>query len=388
MSFLSDKKKAHEGFAIQALKANKYADALFHAVKTAEYGFDLAEQTDGKVAQAYVEDANEWLEIARRIKEKVTSGVPARLSDQQGDNQQGNNKESENGEKSSTAAAWLMTEKPDIRLDDVAGLDEVKQVIREDVLNAIKYKDAYQRCKIPPGGGALMYGPPGNGKTFIARAIAGELDAAFFSVSGAQIKNKYVGETEKNMRLLFEEAAKHERAVIFLDEIHSILARRGREKVSAVDEFLVMADGIAKRKNNLLILGATNYPWMLDFAVFRRLEKIIYVGLPDLAAREKIFALNFKDVPVAEDFSCAEFAEKSGRFSGADIARICTDSKKLAVERMINSNSDRPVVTKEDVLDAISAMKPTVSPELIQQYRDWEKSFFEGGTFDAGMDDD
>lgn len=232
-----------------------------------------------------------------------------------------------------------------------------------------------------------MYGPPGNGKTFIAKAIAGELDAAFFSASGAQLKNKYVGETEKNMRLLFEEAAQHERAVIFLDEIHSILAKRGREKVSAVVEFLVMADGISKRKNNLLILGATNYPWMLDFAVFRRLEKIIYVGLPDLAAREKIFALNFKDVPGADGFSCAEFAEKTGRFSGADIARICTDAKKQAVERMINSNADRPMVTTEDVFTAIAAMKPTVSLELIQRYRDWEKSFFDGGTFDSSDDE-
>ncbi|MDD3587887.1 MAG: ATP-binding protein [Thermoguttaceae bacterium] len=383
MSFLSDKRKEHASLTIRALKANNYADALFHAVKTAEYGFDLAEQTDGKVAQAYVEDANEWLAIGSRIKDKIRSGVPACQSDQQGEN-----KESENPEKPSTAVPWLMTEKPDIRLDDVAGLDEVKRVIREDILNAMEYKDAYQMCKIPSGGGALMYGPPGNGKTFIARAIAGELDAAFFSASGAQIKNKYVGETEKNMRLLFEEAAKYERAVIFLDEIHSILARRGREKVSAVDEFLVMADGIAQRKNSLLILGATNYPWMLDFAVFRRLEKRVYVGLPDLAAREKIFTLNFKDVPVAEDFSCAEFAEKAGRFSGADIARICTDSKKRAVGRMIDSSADQPLVTKEDVLAALDAMKPTVSPELIQQYRDWEESFSKGGTFDAGTDDD
>ena len=104
---------------------------------------------------------------------------------------------------STKASQWILTEKPTVRLKDVAGLEEVKRVIQEDVFNPMKYGEAYRQCKIPRGGGALLYGPPGNGKTFIVKAIAGELDATFFSVSGAQIKNKYVGETEKNMRALF-----------------------------------------------------------------------------------------------------------------------------------------------------------------------------------------
>ncbi|MDO4588086.1 MAG: ATP-binding protein [Planctomycetia bacterium] len=220
-----------------------------------------------------------------------------------------------------------------------------------------------------------MYGPPGNGKTFIAKAIAGELNAAFFSVSGADIKDKYVGETEKNMKRLFEEAAKYDPAIVFIDEIQSLLARRGNEKVSAVDQFLVMTDGVISRKNNLLLLGATNYPWMLDDAVFRRLQKLIYVGMPDAPARNKIFRLQFEGVPTNGELPYDEFEEESKQFSGADIARICGTAKKIALQRIKTTSSD-PMVCADDVFQAIRETRPSVNQQLIQKYKDWEKSFF------------
>lgn len=374
MSFYTDKKSEHEVAAVRALENKKYVEAHFHVLKAAEMGFSLAEHSSGLVAQAYINDANDLLDLSRQIKEHFPVS-PKQKSDDDDDNKD------ENEPKDDKVNRWRMTEKPDIRLKDVAGLDEVKRVIQEDLLDAVQFEDAYRKLKIPSGGGALMYGPPGNGKTFMAKAIAGELDAAFFTVSGADMKDKYVGETEKNMRLLFEAAAEYDRAVVFIDEIQAILSRRGREKVSAVDQFLVMTDGVKERKNMLLILGATNYPWMLDDAVFRRLGKLIYVGMPDAPARKKIFQLQFDGVPTAPDFPYDEFALLSDRFSGADIARICADAKKKSVQRMKSDSADAPLVRKEDVLEAIDQTKPTVNPDLLQQYKDWENSFFNGGVF-------
>lgn len=371
MSFHSEKKKEHGRLAIQAVSDSNYTDAFFHLVKEAEYGLCLAESCEGAVSKAYLNDAKDILALAKEVKQKALAV---------GKTIDGHTKSEL--ESDSKASQWLLKEKPTIKLDDVAGLDDVKKIIEEDVLNAMKYSEAYRTCKIPPGGGALMYGPPGNGKTFIAKAIAGELDAAFFTASGAQIKSKYVGEAEKNMRLLFEEAAKSERAVIFLDEIHSLLGRRGNEKTNLVDEFLVLADGIQERKNNLLILGATNYPWLLDQATFRRLQKMIYVGLPDQAAREKIFTLQFEGTPISENIDFNQFAEQTEGYSGADVARICTAAKKNAIRNMIASKAEKPIITAENIATAIQETSPTTNLEQITKYQEWRDSFATGHSLD------
>lgn len=381
MSSALEQKNRYESAGIRALHEGDHKTAFANLAKASECAIHLAERTDGIVSQAHLADARDLIELARRAQQKgqdrkkpvVVSSVSPQESQEA---------------VPSKASQWILTDKPTVRLTDVAGLEDVKRVIQEDVFNPMKYGEAYRQCKIPPGGGALMYGPPGNGKTFIAKAIAGELDAVFFSVSGAQIKDKYVGETEKNMRLLFEEAAKHDRVVIFIDEIHSILGRRGNEKVNVIDEFLVLADGITERKNNLLILGATNYPWLMDDAVFRRLGRLIYVGMPDRAARRKIFELQFDGVPVEQDFSLDEFADRSERFSGADVKQISSTAKKRAIARMIDSAADSPVVLKDDVFTVMQAMTPTVRPELIEKYRAWRETLTGGGEFsDSGNED-
>ena len=146
---------------------------------------------------------------------------------------------------------------------------------------------SYERFRVRPGGGVLMYGPPGNGKTYIARAIAGELEAAFIAVDLAAVKSKYVGDTAKNLRSIFDEALRHDSAVIFLDEVDALLSRRGNRRVDSVPQFLMLTDGLVKTERCLLLLGATNQPWTLDDAVLRpgRLGIHLYVGPPDAKAR-------------------------------------------------------------------------------------------------------
>lgn len=391
MSFNSDKKREHEQLAEKALAQRDYAKAFFHTAKAADYGFNLAEQSEGRLAKAYLQDANELLDIATKLKEKAraepSAEKPAKLSEK--DTTGNGDKDSPDAE--NLASQWQLSERPDIKLDDVAGLDEVKEALREDVICAFNHPEIYERFKVEGGGGVLMYGPPGCGKTFIAKAIAGELDAAFFTVDASQIKDKYVGETEKNMRRLFEEARKNKRAVIFLDEIDAILQKRGRQKVNAVTQFLILADGVSSNPGDcmLLLLGATNKPWSVDPAALRpgRFGKQIYVGLPDRTARKAIIQYCLKDVPVEDGFPFDKIADTTEGFSGADMAEMCSRAKKKAILRQIDSGKDE-VVTHEDIQMILKKLSQSVSAEQLIEYEKWRDSHAPHDDEDDGDSDE
>jgi len=375
MSFNSDKKAEHESMAEKALQKKDYAKAFFHTAKAAEFGFNLAEMSDGRLAKAYLDDANELLGIAAKLKKKAGQKKKVKQA------AEADGKDSGGGKDDPADSPWQITERPDIKLDDVAGLGEVKAALREDVILPFNHPEVYDRFGVRGGGGVLMYGPPGNGKTFIARAIAGELDAAFFTVDASQIKDKYVGETEKNMRKLFEDARKHERAVIFLDEIDAIVQKRGAQKVNAVTQFLIMADGITNMDDGgmLLLLGATNKPWSIDPAALRpgRFGRQIYVGLPDAKARAGIIEYSFKNIPLDENLSFKKAAQKMEGFSGADVAEVCGRAKKKAIMRQIETDREE-VVTQQDFLDSISNFSPSVSKADLAAFEDWRKEHSSG----------
>ncbi len=363
MSFIADKKREHESAAEQALVEKDYARAFFHTAKAAEYGLTLAEQSEGKIAQRYVEDAFELIDIAGQLKKKASTRAPA-------ENRKALSEAG--GEEDSPKTHWELKQKPTEKLNDVAGLDDVKQELREKVIEPFLHPELYERFKVRGGGGILMYGPPGNGKTFVAKAIAGELEAAFFNVNASQIKDKYVGETEKNLQRLFDEARTQDRSVIFLDEVDHLLARRGNRKVGTVAQFLSLTDGLITNTNCLLVLAATNKPWMLDEAVIRpgRLGTHIYVGPPDAPAREAIIAFNLKDVPVAGDVSIAEIAAKTNGYSGADIAELSDRAKRAALNRQLLTGNKENVLP-DDFAAAIQKVLPSITPELLKQFESW-----------------
>jgi len=379
MSFYADKKREHEASAEKALMVRDYAGAFFHTAKSAEFGLKLAEQSDGRIALRYAEDALELIDIAAELKAKASSqsreSVRRAMKEAAGT--------AEDDEPPST---WELHERPGTRLDDVAGLDEVKEILREKVIYPFQHPEVYERFKTYAGAGILMYGPPGNGKTYVARAIAGEIDAAFFPVDLSTIKSKYVGETAKNLTSLFAEAAKHERSVLFLDEVDALLGKRGNRKIDSVAQFLALTDGLKKNTNCMLLLTATNKPWLLDDAVIRpgRLGTHIYVGLPDAKAREAIVALNMRGVPMAAGVSFAEIAAKTEGCSGADVAAICDKAKMTAVRRQIATGTDESV-TAADFTEALAKVNPSVTAEDVAQFQRWR----DGREIpkDAGEDD-
>jgi transitional endoplasmic reticulum ATPase len=367
MSFLGDKKREHEAAAVAAYDEGKLAKAAFHYFKSADFGLRLAGESEGKIKRRYVGDAFELIELAEKLKAKASAKSKAGVRQAM--------REGSADEEEASKTDWELKERPMERLSDVAGLDEVKAELREKVIEPFLHPELFERFKLTQGGGVLMFGPPGNGKTFIARAVAGELDAAFFPVNSAEIKDKYVGETEKNMQRLFEAARQHAKSVIFLDEVDHLLAKRGNRKIGAVAQFLSLTDGLVKIKNCILVLAATNKPWMLDEAVIRpgRIGTHIYVGPPDVKAREAIIGFNLKDVPVAGEVVAAELAGKTEGYSGADVAELCDRAKRSAKNRQVSSGKDEEV-TNADFAAALEKVKPSVTVTQLKEYEAWRES--------------
>ena len=257
---------------------------------------------------------------------------------------------------------------PDTRFADVAGLDEVKEAVYNRVILPHRYPDVYKRFDKKPGGGVLLYGPPGTGKTMIARATAGEAGAAFFPVSCSDILSKWFGEAEKNVRALFDKAAGAAAAVIFFDEFEALgTTRDGADSAMQrlIPELLAQMDGFGTRNNTLLLMAATNKPWLIDTAFLRpgRFGEKIYVPLPDEAARLYMLGRNLGHLPL-DGVDLRDLARRTEGYSGADIKEVCERSKQPAILRAIESGrTEYTAITRADVEAALGTVAPSVSAD-------------------------
>jgi len=224
----------------------------------------------------------------------------------------------------------IITEKPNISWDDIAGLEQAKRSLQEAVIYPIRYPNLFEGMRTP-WKGILLYGPPGTGKTFLAKACASEADSTFFSVSAADLMSKFVGESEKLIKTMFKMARESKPAIIFIDEIDSLLSARSDNENEASKrvktKFLVEMQGVGNDDAGILVLGATNIPWVLDPAVRRRFEKRIYIPLPDIYARHALFVNQLSKTPNALhpedlDYLCTH----TEGYSGADINILIRDA--------------------------------------------------------------
>lgn len=366
MSYLSEKREEHEKKCEQAVRRKDWGSAKFHAAKTAEFSLKLAEQTDGKVARRYIEDAFGWIETAENIaKNKVVEPTPAGRS----------GKETDEGAGDDTSE-WLVSEKPQVSMDDIAGMDDAKRLIRDMILEPIKNPEAAEKWGIRKGGGILMFGPPGNGKTTIAKAIANELDCPFYLVTGAGIRSKWSGEAEKRLRQVLQEAKSHPMAILFIDDLDGLLPRRGGNSVvdnRVVCEFLSEVGGFGESENTLLLLGATNSPWEIDDAVFRtgRFDEKLFVGLPDLPAREGILRRQLEEVPLADEVDLHQVAETLDGYTGSDIVGITSSCKRAGFSRQVEGKE--AVVTLSDIEEAMERIPKSATEKLMRRYEKFQK---------------
>ena len=275
-----------------------------------------------------------------------------------------------------------LEKKEKITFKDVAGLDDVKDEIIYNVIEPFSNPELAKKYNIKPGAKILLYGPPGTGKTFIARAIAGEVDAAFYAINCQDLISKYVGESSKQIDALFNEAESNKKAIIFFDEFDAIAARResngeaDSEMARFVASFLTKVDGFKKSENceMLLLIAATNRPWAIDQAMLRggRFDTHIYVGLPDEKARRFLIERQFKGVKLADDLSISYLVDKLKNFGGADIVSACQKMNQLAYRKALKNKKEVPV-TLEDANKVIDNLHVTVSKEELEAFNNFKK---------------
>lgn len=224
----------------------------------------------------------------------------------------------------------IVTEKPNVSWDDVAGLEAAKRTLREAIILPIKFPEIFVGIR-EPWKGILLYGPPGTGKSYLAKACATMADGTFFSISSSDLISKWVGESEKLIKALFEMARENQPAIIFIDEIDSMVSARSDDENEASrrvkTEFLVQMQGVGNKTGGVLVLGATNYPWGLDPAIRRRFEKRVYISLPDVKAR--IYLIKHKMAKQPNNIKDSEYDEIGARtegFSGSDINTFVVDA--------------------------------------------------------------
>jgi transitional endoplasmic reticulum ATPase len=373
-TFLLESFEKHKGRGLKAFRSGDLPEAKYNFLLAAQYLMELARETgEKKLRKIRTTKAMELVELAKNLKEKrkeirekisASRGAPSGTSTAEGEE---------------TPDDWMVAEKPGLRFDDIAGLEEVKEQIRLKMIYPFLHPEKAKKYKVRSGGGILLYGPPGTGKTMIAKAIAGELEATFFAIAPSEILNKWVGESEKNIRKLFDTARKSERAIIFLDEVEALTPPRrdsesGGVMQRVVPQILNELDGFDRKEGHtLLFLGATNEPWNIDPAMMRpgRLDEKIYLGLPDKPARRKILELNMKDVPVAEDVDLDSVAHRLEGYSGADIAYFCRKVAETVFEKSIGTEHEPPI-TKEDFEEVLVKFKPSVSRVDIDRYRSFQ----------------
>ena len=251
-----------------------------------------------------------------------------------------------------------------LSLADVAGMTEVKQRLEAAFLAPMRNPDLRRLYGKSLRGGLLLYGPPGCGKTFIARAVAGELGARFIAVSFADIIDMFVGQSERNIHELFEVARRNAPCVLFLDEVDAIGQKRSQLRNtpmrSAVNQLLLELDDISGNNEGVFLLAATNHPWDVDSALRRpgRFDRTLLVLPPDVGAREGVFRYHLKERPVA-GIDLAKLAKQTDGYSGADIAHICETAAERALLDSVRRGEPRMIGTP-DLEAAIGEVKPSL----------------------------
>ena len=241
---------------------------------------------------------------------------------------------------------------PSINFEDVGGMDAVKKEIELKIIQPLKHPEIYKAYGKKIGGGILLYGPPGCGKTFLAKATAGQVKARFISVSLNDILDMWMGNSEKNLHDIFELARRNKPCVLFFDEIDALGASRADMRQSAgrnlINQFLQELDGMESDNDGVLILGATNTPWHLDAAFRRpgRFDRIIFVPPPDTEARAEIFKLKLHNKP-SKDVDFKKLANKTKHYSGADIEAIIDIAIEAKLEEAIRQGVPQPLRSKD-----------------------------------------
>jgi len=422
-----DKNKNYE----EALRLYEHAVEYFlHAIKYEAQGDKAKESIRAKCIT--------YLDRAEKLKEYLKGGKKKAIKDGDGgskkdskDKGSDNSDDEDDPEKKKMVSKLndaIMVEKPNIKWDDVAGLESAKEALKEAVILPIKFPHLFTG-KRQPWRGILLFGPPGTGKSYLAKAVATEANnSTFFSVSSSDLVSKWLGESEKLVKNLFEMAREQKPSIIFIDEVDSLTSSRSDNESESArrikTEFLVQMQGVGNDNDGVLVLGATNIPWVLDAAIRRRFEKRIYIDLPEANARTNMFKLNLgQDTAhslTEENFR--ELGQRTEGYSGADVALVvrdalmqpvrkvqtathfkkvsgpsredpnkivhdllepCSPGERGAVEmtwvQVPGEKLKEPLVSFQDMLRSLATQRPTVNSEDLKKLEDFRNDFGQDG---------
>ncbi|KAG5104104.1 hypothetical protein AAZX31_15G011900 [Glycine max] len=323
----------------------------------------------------------------------------SRVSTGTGKKGKDNNKyEGPDGELAEMLERDVLETSPAVRWDDVAGLTQAKSLLEEALVLPLWMPEYFQGIR-RPWKGVLMFGPPGTGKTLLAKAVATECGTTFFNVSSATLASKWRGESERMVRCLFDLARAYAPSTIFIDEIDSLCNARGasgeHESSRRVkSELLVQLDGVNNSSTNedgtrkiVMVLAATNFPWDIDEALRRRLEKRIYIPLPNFESRKELIRINLRTVEVSPDVNIDEVARRTEGYSGDDLTNVCRDASLNGMRRKIAGktrdeikNMSKDEISKDPVAmcdfeAALKKVQPSVSQADIERHEKWYAEF-------------
>jgi SpoVK/Ycf46/Vps4 family AAA+-type ATPase len=280
-------------------------------------------------------------------------------------------------------------ERPKTSFADVGGMEELKETIRLQIIHPLNHPEMYKAFGKAIGGGILLYGPPGCGKTHLARAVAGEISAAFISIGIQDILEMWVGSSERNLHEVFESARGNKPCVLFFDEVDALASRRSDMKNSAsrqvINQFLAELDGTNVNNDGVLILAATNAPWHIDTAFRRpgRFDRIVFVPPPDQTARAEIFRILLKGKPM-KDIDMAQLARKTDQYSGADVGAVINYAVEEKLQASLKTGQLQPLNTT-DFLNAIKKHKATTK-EWFLSAKNHALYANQGGLYDGVLD--
>ncbi|KAJ3109572.1 Vacuolar protein sorting-associated protein 4 [Physocladia obscura] len=349
--------------------AGNYEEAYKSYQNSLEY-FMMAmkyEKSD-KLKEAIRKKFTEYLDRAEKLKEYLqkkekkkpmvagsSTNKPTNDSDDD-DSKEDSKKDSETKKLRDALSSAILSETPNVHWDDIAGLEGAKEALKEAVILPIKYPHLFTGKRVP-WRGILLYGPPGTGKSYLAKAVATEAKATFFSVTAADLVSKWMGESERLVKQLFVLAREAKPSIIFIDEVDSLAGTRGEGESEASrrikTQFLVQMQGVGNDMDGVLVLGATNTPWQLDPAIRRRgfviyfdsFEKRIYIPLPEANARSTMFRLNTGSTPCKlEPNDFRELGESTEGFSGADVAVVVRDALMEPIRKVQSATHFRTVM--------------------------------------------
>jgi len=419
-----DKNKNYE----EALRLYEHAVEYFlHAIKY-EAQSDKAKESIRAKCVTYLERAEKLKEYVKKGSKKkpVKTGGSSDPDDKKGDDSD-DEADAEKKKFQHKLEGAIVVEKPNVKWDDVAGLEAAKEALKEAVILPIKFPHLFTGNR-KPWKGILLFGPPGTGKSYLAKAVATEANnSTFFSVSSSDLVSKWLGESEKLVKNLFDMAREQKPSIIFIDEVDSLTSSRSDNESESArrikTEFLVQMQGVGNDNDGILVLGATNIPWVLDSAIRRRFEKRIYIPLPEENARTIMFKIHMGSTPCSlNENDYRELGNRTEGYSGADISLVVRDALMQPVRRVQSathfarcsgpSRTDpsviehdlltpcspgtpgakemtwlevpgdkllEPVVSQSDMLRSLATQKPTVNATDLKKLDEFRNDFGQDG---------